>query len=543
MNLFRLVLLRSRTVAVAAVIASLISGLLSAAIIFYANQALGREGPVSTWLIWGFFLLGLFAVFSRIGSEGLLMRLLQESLYQMRRHLISSVLKTPLTEVEHLGEAKITATLTSDVNTVSNAIAGLPLFMLNLTIVLACGVFMLNVSPIVAMIGAILVPFGIFAHKAIAKGTHSRFRRSREKEDDLFEKIGELTGGIKELKLSETRRDQFLNQSFEDAAQAYKKYKILGLYYFLTTISLMKYLFYAYLGIVLFVLPHYGMLEKEAVIPCVFIILYGIGPLSTILHWLPNWSMAQVALNKIEDLGLTLNKLAPQETLQKAPDLLQTIQVVDRFQLDQLTYAHRAVDATKGFMLGPVNLTLQGGTITFLVGGNGSGKTTLAKLITGLYEPKTGHILVNGEPLEPKLLRELFSVVFSDLMLFAELPIGADVNRAKSLLQDLGLGERVAIANGRFTNTKRLSQGQRKRLALVAALLHDRPIYLFDEWAADQDPAFRERFYTDILPQLKRRGKLVIAISHDDRWFHLADQLVHLDYGQIRMPQASTVAI
>ncbi|MGB3138144.1 MAG: hypothetical protein WBG38_15900 [Nodosilinea sp.] len=81
-------------------------------------------------------------------------------------------------------------------------------------------------------------------------------------------------------------------------------------------------------------------------------------------------------------------------------------------------------------------------------------------------------------------------------------------------------------------STLDLSQGQRKRLALLTAYLEDRPVYLFDEWASDQDPLFREVFYKQILLELKQRGKTVLVISHDDRYFYLADQLVKLEYGQ-----------
>jgi putative ATP-binding cassette transporter len=82
-------------------------------------------------------------------------------------------------------------------------------------------------------------------------------------------------------------------------------------------------------------------------------------------------------------------------------------------------------------------------------------------------------------------------------------------------------------------STVDLSQGQRKRLALMTAYLEDRPIYLFDEWAADQDPVFKEVFYLALLPELKARGKTVIVISHDDHYFHVADRILKLDYGKI----------
>jgi putative ATP-binding cassette transporter len=63
--------------------------------------------------------------------------------------------------------------------------------------------------------------------------------------------------------------------------------------------------------------------------------------------------------------------------------------------------------------------------------------------------------------------------------------------------------------------------------------LEDRPFYLFDEWASDQDPLFKDVFYKQLLPELKSRNKAVLVITHDDRYFAGADRLIRLDYGRI----------
>ena len=76
--------------------------------------------------------------------------------------------------------------------------------------------------------------------------------------------------------------------------------------------------------------------------------------------------------------------------------------------------------------------------------------------------------------------------------------------------------------------------GQRKRIAMVVALLEDRPLYIFDEWAADQDPEFRHYYYEQLSPRPQAPRKNRLAISHDDRYFHCADRVVTLDYGTVR---------
>jgi len=108
-----------------------------------------------------------------------------------------------------------------------------------------------------------------------------------------------------------------------------------------------------------------------------------------------------------------------------------------------------------------------------------------------------------------------------------------DLDRqAAGYLKLLELDQHIDVVNGAFSTTS-LSLGQQKRLALLTAYLEDRPIYVFDEWAADQDPLFKQVFYHEILPELRRKGKAVVVISHDDRFFSCADRLVKLEDGQI----------
>src|SRR5262249_7237581 len=193
-------------------------------------------------------------------------------------------------------------------------------------------------------------------------------------------------------------------------------------------------------------------------------------------------------------------------------------------------HAYEREGEETSFTLGPIDIALRPGELVFLVGGNGSGKTTLAKLLTGLYMPETGELRLNGERVTAERLehyRQHFAAVFSEFYLFdtllgMETP-GLDA-QARKYISELHLAHKVKVQDGVLSTTD-LSRGQRKRLALLTAYLEDRPLYVFDEWAADQDPQFKEIFYYHLLPELKARGKAVVVIGHDDRYFPVADRI------------------
>jgi len=211
----------------------------------------------------------------------------------------------------------------------------------------------------------------------------------------------------------------------------------------------------------------------------------------------------------------------------------------EELELDAVTHSYHREKEDSVFTLGPLSLTFQRGEMVFIIGGNGSGKTTLVKLLTGLYKPESGQLSFNGEPVTDETIesyRQHFSVVFSDFYLFENL-LGVDSPEldAKALdyLIELQLDRKVQVKDGHLSTTA-LSQGQRKRLALLVAYLEDRSIYIFDEWAADQDPQFKEIFYYHLLPALKAKGKTVLVVSHDDRYYQMADRIIKLANGKLQ---------
>jgi putative ATP-binding cassette transporter len=209
-----------------------------------------------------------------------------------------------------------------------------------------------------------------------------------------------------------------------------------------------------------------------------------------------------------------------------------------RLELQEVTHKYYREKENGNFSLGPINLVFQRGELVFIVGGNGSGKTTLIKLLTGLYAPEEGTIHLDSHNITDETresYRQYFSAVFADFYLFPELLGLSKANldtRARAYIAQLELDGKVELLDHKLSTTE-LSFGQRKRLALLTAFLEDRYIYVFDEWSAGQDPYFKEVFYYHLVPELKARGKTVVVVSHDDRYYHVADSIIKLENGQV----------
>jgi putative ATP-binding cassette transporter len=293
-------------------------------------------------------------------------------------------------------------------------------------------------------------------------------------------------------------------------------------------------LFYGMIGLVLFAVPLVWETSAQALTGYTLGILYLMTPLSMLMQALPALGEGVVALQKIDALGLSLMD-HPYEDEQ--PDGFAALSKPCFLELSGVSHRYYHEKDDHSFVLGPIDLTLNPGELVFLIGGNGSGKTTLALLLVGLYAPEQGHIRLNGElitDVNREAYRQQFTAVFAEPYLFESLLGYEDVDieqRAREVLVQLQLEHKVRIEKGRFS-TLDLSQGQRKRMVLLSAYLDNRPFCVFDEWAADQDPIFKKVFYTKLLPDLKRQGKTIVVITHDDQYFGIADRCIKLVDGR-----------
>jgi putative pyoverdin transport system ATP-binding/permease protein len=289
------------------------------------------------------------------------------------------------------------------------------------------------------------------------------------------------------------------------------------------------------IGLLIFLPSQFIGVSEQVLTGYTLALLFMTTPLQGIMLTAPNLGRANLALKKVEELGLQLAS-QPAEVEPRAASA--SAASWRSLEMIGVTHQYRREGQEHNFVLGPLDLQFLPGEVVFLTGGNGSGKTTFAKILAGLYAPESGEIRLDGRPVtdEERIeYRKLFSTVFSDFFLFDKL-LGLDGPgldaQAQGYLAQLQLSHKVDVRQGGFSTTE-LSQGQRKRLALLTAFLEDRPIYLFDEWAADQDPTFKHFFYYDLLRELKSRGKTVFVISHDDRYYRVGDRLLKFENGNL----------
>ncbi len=473
----------------------------------------------------------VFILLARSISQIGLLRISMDVATDLRIRIYHRVSRAPLVELERMGAPKLIAALTTDVARIVMGARMLPdLLIAVVTLVGMLGFLLyMNAAVFWFVMGAIV--FGVVSYQVPMYFGNRYFTRSRHVADELQESIRGLIQGAKELKLNARKRHAF----FRDLLLANEQ-QILALDKrgFTIVRAAMNYgdlISFFVIGAITYIFINYHAVSNTELLGVIMALLYVTGPVTSILNYIPQIVVARVSLNKVNQILAEL----PEEDANEAerPALHW-----DSVRFEGVCYQHAARGDGEGFRLGPVDLELPRGQIVFVVGGNGSGKSTLSKLITLHYLPQQGAIRFGDTPLDRDTLlacREQVSAIYTDYHLFDRLlgvgGIGMQ-ERIDEYLALLQLQHKVSVKDGRFS-TLALSDGQKKRLALLVAFLEDKALYLFDEWAADQDPVFKQVFYHRLLPELKARNKAIVVISHDDRYFHVADRIVVMEEGRV----------
>ncbi|QPL45283.1 cyclic peptide export ABC transporter [Halomonas sp. A40-4] len=531
---------RTRGLMTAAALASILAGLFSVMLIAQINTALTSDAASRASAAWAFAGIAVALMLCRMVSTALFERLGQRALAELRSFVAQCVAKTPFAHFERVGSARIQSALTEHSNNVAVLFVSLPVILTNTVIVVGCLGYLAMLSWQVFLFALGVIGLGAVGYHLVHLRAIRYLQTASSEQDRLFGHFRALTDGAKELRLHQDKRHTFINQVLGASVEGVRRLRTHGMSLFVISTSWGQFLMYAFIGLVLFVLAGNGPNQTQVMTGFALVFVYMVTPLEGLLINIPRINMARVAASRIDDITREMPQGQERQASPRVPAL-------QRLELRDVTHQYYHEQSDDVFELGPINLSFTPGEVVFLVGGNGSGKTTLAKVLVGLYSPEGGEVLLNGERVEADgwdAYRQLFSVVFSDFHLFERLleapreDLDEEGNR---LLAKLHLQHKVRVENGAFT-TQSLSQGQRKRLALVVAYLEDRPFLVFDEWAADQDPLFKEVFYCEVLPELKRMGKAVLVITHDDRYFQLADRLVRLESGKLLAPEQSADA-
>jgi putative pyoverdin transport system ATP-binding/permease protein len=533
MKIIKFFFQHSRSSVLMSLTAGIVSGACNAALLAVINMGL-KNTHASRNVIWAFVGLCLLLPLTRYTAEILLSSLGQGALFRLRMQLCRQMLAAPLYHLEEIGPARLLTALTDDVPTITNAIGSIPLLCVNLALVVGCLVYMGTLSWVLLTIVLGFMVFGIISYQLPILMVNNVFSQARKEANTLQNHFRALTQGTKELKIHHQRRQAFIAESLEGTSGAIQRYNLAGFKIYAAAASWGQTLVFVVVGLIVFLLPHLRQIASPTLTAYAITLLYLMTPLQVVMNLLPQVSRANIALKTVRELGFTLISKGSEEVAEVGPATSDW----NKLELRGVTRSYRREGEDESFVLGPINLTLKPGELVFITGGNGSGKTTLAKLLMALYPPESGTIYFQNQPVGPEnqeFYRQHFSAVFSDFFLFDQLLglLGPELDeQARKYLEQLKLSNKVQIKEGKFSTTD-LSQGQRKRLALLTAYLEDRPIYVFDEWAADQDPYFKNIFYTQLLPALKARNKTVLVISHDDRYYYVADRIIKLDDGQI----------
>ncbi|PXW28667.1 cyclic peptide export ABC transporter [Paraburkholderia caballeronis] len=543
-ELFRL-LRRLWPISALATLMGTASGIATAALLAVTNRAL-HDGAASLPALLASF-AGLCAlalageVISDIGNNLVGQRVIAA----LRKNLCAKIIAAPISEIEQFRSHRLIAALNQDIDTISAFSFMFSSLAIATATVAGCLGYLFVLSPLLFLIALAALALGSIAQSLARRVGIRRFGAAREAEDRLQKHYRAMVDGAKELRINRERRTFVYGSELSGTIDAIFRLRVRAANVFVTANAFGSLLFFVVIGLMLALHGGVAGADRAALTGFVLVLLYMKGPIQEIVGALPSIGRAQVAFRRVAELSARFasGETALLDARAATPgygERFSTIALSDvayRFPapLDDSLVATQP-DA-RGFALGPLSLTVQRGETLFIVGENGCGKTTLIKLLLGLYEPETGTLLVDGAPVradQRDAYRQLFSVVFSDYYLFDTLLPGDDTLRADAqrYLERLALAHKVSVRDGAFSTTD-LSTGQRKRLALVHAYLENRPVLVLDEWAADQDPTFRRIFYAEILPDLKRQGKTLIVISHDDRYFGAADRYVRIEDGRI----------
>lgn len=535
MRIIQLLSQHHKWLLVAVIILSIAAAGLSISVIAFIDGYLIPNAADATFFLYAQFSALILLLFILGTASHIAITTLGHKLvYQMRRTLIKRILDTHVEHLESLGTARLLASLNSDTTSITAAFIALPAIIYGLTLSVAGFLYLAWLSlPLFQVIFGWLA-FTVFIGWFLLKRTHAEVMLAREAEDALYQDYQAILEGRKELRLNRSRAHRFYDDEFSRDAGRNRDHDIRADIYNGINDNWANAMILGSIGLIFLLTYGAAWAPAEVAITFALTILFLRTPLSNLVMAVPSLVAGNVALLKLKSLDLAEYHPAFDDQGATLPANWKTLDLKDIY------YQYHAARGDSGFSVGPLDLSIHRGETIFIIGGNGSGKSTLVRILVGLYNAHGGQIQIGNQVIDETArgsFQHLFSTVFSDFYLFTAL-LGSDGKHAaqaeiNTWLTALAMTDIATVNDGTLVNTQ-LSQGQRKRLALLVAILEKRPVLVLDEWAADQDPQFRHLFYTYLLPELKNRGITIIAITHDDRYFYTADRVMKMDNGQLQ---------
>ncbi|RKR12113.1 putative ATP-binding cassette transporter [Flavobacterium sp. 90] len=506
---------------------------LSFGIVYIINNILaGKESFLKDYMGIVFVSIIVYSYLLNVIFQKRLNKFSFKLLYDNEKHIFSQILKAPLQRLEKLGSQRF-FTAVEDLRTFSFLPYTVTHTVNSLLMLVLCLVYMFTLSTLSALIVIALIVLVAGCYFLVMNSMSKQVAQLRGYNENYYKYVDDVMKGFKELKLSFFRRESLMNNFLIPNRNQSMDLDFKINYIFLSINLISQYGLYFVVAVILFILPEMGLLSRADVISYVVIILFISGPINNIINLQQMYTRFMVANARIKKFIKDFEIVDDTYNSKSGENHdFQSLSFKD------ITFSyHNENEETASFTSGPINFEIKQGEIIFIVGGNGSGKSTFINLLTGLYKPTGGSMIMNGvEKIDvTEITQSLISAVFTDNHLFShnyddyKLENNAEYIELLKTMQLNGVVENDKEESAR----RRFSKGQSKRMSLIFALLENKPVLVLDEWAADQDPHFRKYFYEQLLPKLKGEGKTIIAVTHDDAYFHLADRIVKFDYGNI----------
>lgn len=493
----------------------------------------GRKIMFASYQAPVFFLLVLLSFGLNIFLQRKTIAFTFNAIFENEMKIFRCLQRTSLRQLEKIGPERIYG-IVEDVrvfvffpNTVTTTISSI------LSLVIGI-IYYFLLSPYAALIVISIIGFIGLVYKLARKRIFSKVLVLRSLNDKYYKVVDDILRGFKELKMSSVRSENLFNGYLAENRSSVRdmetivsnRHAVLNLFN--------QYGLYLLIGVILFVLPAFNLLEPAAVISFVVILLFILGPLTNLLNTQHFFTKARVANKRITEF---IQELEVMELSDAADEKKSRPEEIEVIRFEDICYQHQDANAENSFVLGPLNLTIHKGETVFIIGGNGSGKSTFINCLTGLYQPSSGNIYINGKKTlhNNSQYKDQISAIFTDNHLFSRNydKYALSGNKKYERLRALMKLDKVIADDMEESARRKLSKGQSKRMAMIFALLEENPFMVLDEWAADQDPYFRRFFYEKLLPMLKAEGKTIIAVTHDDAYFKHADRIIKFDYGTI----------